>query len=291
MNWISLGIVITLDLVVISVHILALALLIRQKQNNVKGSQKLLLIALCVTELIYALVDILGHICYKLELDHRTIVFYVFNSTTMTFMYIFIMTCIAVDRFLEIYLNIKYSLLWSSKKTKIILFVGLAICCFVPIPFIEIMLNNVFHIEDIIYRYIYPVFEIMFIIIFLCSYFYIIRQVLRYRRNTRKLEKQLSRNSRGVHHKQSNNRFKLFLPTSIIVTFLIFMIGPNILRLCVSLKLLCHDVGYSVSFVIIPFGFIADPIIYIFSLKASRLAFTRILPCNNFVHPVESVCS
>lgn len=127
MNWISLGIVITLDLVVISVHILALALLIRQKQNNVKGSQKLLLIALCVTELIYALVDILGHICYKLVLDHRTIVFYVFNSTTMTFMYIFIMTCIAVDLFLEIYLNIKYSLLWSSKKTKIFLFVGLAI--------------------------------------------------------------------------------------------------------------------------------------------------------------------
>ena len=127
MNWISLGIVITLDLVVISDHILALALLVRQKQNNVKGSQKLLLIALCVTELIYALVDILGHICYKLELDHRTIVFYVFNSTTMTFMYIFIMTCIAVDLFLEIYLNIKYSLLWSSKKTKIFLFVGLAI--------------------------------------------------------------------------------------------------------------------------------------------------------------------
>ena len=290
MNWISLGVVITLDLVVIFVHILALALLARLKQNNVKGSQKMLLIALCVTELIYALIDILGHICYKLELDDRTIVFYVFNSTTVTLMYMFIMTCIAVDRFLEIYLNIKYSVLWSSKKTKIILFVGLAICCLLPIPFIEIMLNNFFHAEDIIYRYIYPVFEIMFIIIFLCSYFYIIRQVLRYRRNAKKLEKQLSQNSRVVHHKQSNNRFKLFLPTSIIVTFLIFMIGPNILRLCVSLKLLCQDVGYSVSFVFIPIGFIADPIIYIFSLKANRLAFARILPCNNFFHPTESVC-
>ena len=205
-------------------------------------------------------------------------------------MYIFIMPCIAVDCFLEIYLNIKYSIFWSSKKTKIILFVGLAICCLLPIPFIEIMLNNVFHVEDITYCYIYPVFEIMFVIIFLCSYFYITRQVLIYRRNTRKLEKQLSRNSRFVHHKQSNNRFKLFLPTSIIVTFLVFMIGPNILQLCVSLKLLYHDVGYSVSFVFIPFGFIADPIVYIFNLKANRLAFARILPCNNFVHPTESLC-
>ena len=130
----------------------------------------------------------------------------------------------------------------------------------------------------------------MFIIIFICSYFYIIRQVLRHRRNTKKLEKQLSRNSRVVHHKQSNNLFKLFLPTSIIVTFLLFMIGPNILRLCFSLELLCDDVGYSISFVFISIGFIADPIIYIFSLKANRLAFSRILSCNNYVHTTDSVC-
>ena len=50
-----------------------------------------------------------------------------------------------------------------------------------------------------------------------------------------------------------------------------------------------HDVGYSVSFVFIPFGFIADPIVYIFNLKANRLAFARVLPCNNFVHPTESL--
>ena len=61
MNWISPVIVITLDLVVIFVHILAVTLLARVKQNSVKGTQKMLLIALCVTELIYALIDILGH--------------------------------------------------------------------------------------------------------------------------------------------------------------------------------------------------------------------------------------
>ena len=99
MNWIPLGIVVTLDLVVIFVHTLSLALLVR-KQINVKGSQKMLLIALCATELIYALLDILEHICFKLELDHCTIVFYVVNSTTGTLMYIFIMTCILVDPFL-----------------------------------------------------------------------------------------------------------------------------------------------------------------------------------------------
>ena len=289
MSWDFVGIVVALDITVIVIHILAITLLVRLKLNNVKGSQKILLIALCVTELSYALIDILDHICYKLELDPRTFVFFVLNSTTVTFMYIFIMTCIVVDRFLEIYLNIKYNILWSSKKTKIVLLIGLVICCLLFIPFIIMELRNRYVTGDTLSRYIYPVIELVFIIIFSLSYFYIIRQVLKYRRNTKKLEKQLSKNSKVFYHKQSNNRFKLFVPTLIVVTFLLFMIGPSILRLFVALKLLNGDVGYRISFVLVPVGFIADPIIYIFSLTAIRSAFKRALPSNNSVHTTESL--
>ena len=284
MSWDFVGIVVSLDITVISIHILAVTLLVKLKQHNVKGSQKVLLIALCVTELTYALIDILDHVCYKLELDPRTFVFFVLNSTTVTFMYIFIMTCIVVDRFFEIYLNIKYRVLWSSKKTKMVLLIGLIICCILFVPFIIMELKNRYITGDTLSRYIYPVIELVFIIIFSWSYFYIIRQVLRYRINTKTLEKQLSRNSRVVYHKQFNNQFKLFVPTLIIVTFLLFMIGPSILRLFVALKLLNGDVGYRISFVLVPVGFIADPIIYIFSLKAIRSAFKRVLPSNNSVH-------
>ena len=288
MSWISVGITITLDIAVIFIHILALALLVKLKQNNVKGSQRILIIALCATELTYALMNILEKICFTLRLDGRVAIFFVLNSTTVTFMYIFIMTCIVVDRFLEIYLNIKYSVLWSSKKTKIILCAGLAICCLLCIPFYIIELNNPFYTQEILYPYIYPVFELMFIVIFIVSYFYIIRQVLICRRNTRKLEMQLSRNSRIVIRKQSNNRFKLFVPTLIIVTFLLFMIVPNTLRSFAALKLLDGDVSYKISYFLIPIGFIADPIIYIFSLKAIRMTFARILRFNNSVHTTES---
>ena len=281
MSWDFVGIVVSLDITVISIHILAVTLLVKLKQHNVKGSQKVLLIALCVTELTYALIDILDHVCYKLELDPGTFVFFVLNSTTVTFMYIFIMTCIAVDRFFEIYLNIKYRVLWSSKKTKMVLLIGLIICCILFVPFIIMELKNRYITGDTLSRYIYPVIELVFIIIFSWSYFYIIRQVLRYRRNTKTLEKQLSRNSRVVYHKQLNSQFKLFVPTLIIVTFLLFMIGPSILRLFVALKLLNGDAGYRISFVLVPVGFIADPIIYIFSLKAIRSAFKRVLPSNN----------
>ena len=67
------------------------------------------------------------------------------------------------------------------------------------------------------------------------------------------------------------------------------MTGPNILRLFVTLKLLNGEFGYSISFVLVPVGFIADPIFYVFSLKAIRLAFKRVLSSNNSVHITESL--
>ena len=56
MNW-KPAVAMAVNTVVIVIHVLALTLLVVLKQNNLKGSQKLLLIALSVTELTYALMD------------------------------------------------------------------------------------------------------------------------------------------------------------------------------------------------------------------------------------------
>ena len=278
MTW-EIVVAIILNALVVVIQTLALSLLVTLKQKSLKGSQKLLLIALSVVELTYALVDIVTQICHSLRLNSGTIVLLIFNSTTVTFMYIFIMTCIVIDRFLEIYLNIKYKLLWSVQKTKNVLLVGLAFCFFLIIPFYIVGMKWPRHATDIVYLYMYPVFELIFVIIATFSYYYITNQVLKCRRYLKKLEKHLSRNNRIVFHKQSKNQFKLLVPILIIVTFLLFMVGSNILRLFVVLKRLNQDVGYKISLVLIPVGLIADPIIYIFSLKAVRLAVTRTFYC------------
>ena len=51
-------IIIIFHLAVVSAHILALKLMINVKRKNIQGSQRLLLIALGIAELTYALVDI-----------------------------------------------------------------------------------------------------------------------------------------------------------------------------------------------------------------------------------------
>lgn len=58
MDWIFLVIVVILDVVVTLIHTIALIILIFLKQGYVTGSQKFLLIALCSTELTYAVIDI-----------------------------------------------------------------------------------------------------------------------------------------------------------------------------------------------------------------------------------------
>ena len=57
MKWL-IKTVILLDALALLLHGLALTLLMTLKNQILRGSQKLLLITLCVTELIYAVVDI-----------------------------------------------------------------------------------------------------------------------------------------------------------------------------------------------------------------------------------------
>ena len=110
-----------LYVLVIPTEIFALALLISFKQSNVRGSQKFILIALCTTELIYAKADItyFSLVLSRVSYTGSQVVL-VFSVTTLTFFYIFVMTLIATDRFLEICLNIKYSIFWSPKRQNLL---------------------------------------------------------------------------------------------------------------------------------------------------------------------------
>ena len=273
MNWIPLFII-ALDLVVIFVQVLALTLLINVKQNNIGGSQKILLIALCMTELTYILVDICEQSCFLMGINYIHEALWLFNASSVTFLYIFIMTLIVMDRFLEIYLNIKYKIFWSSQKTKIALVTCLL--AFIPLFIIGLVLKESRFVASLMFYFIYPILELIFIIICSCVYYYIIKLLVKLRKNTMKQQTQRQeKGSKLTYHRESNYRFKIFVPTLIIVTFLLFMVVPNVIRLCAFLKMVKTEIAYIVSFTFIPIGFIADPCIYIFNLSAVRSVLRR----------------
>ena len=217
-----------------------------------------------------------------LELSFNTEIGNVLFTLTLMcvlLLYVFIMFLITIDRFLEIYLNIKYRILWSPKKTMLSLLFGVIISLFSLIPPYLVGTSKTYNFAVL---YMFPLSEAIFVIVASSIYFFhIAKQVLRYRRNILRLQKQLQSNNQAVHHGGAENRFKILVPTLIIVTFILFMVGSSIL------SLLDHFDIYkaaAISFILIPISYIVDPIIYIHNLKPVKSEFKRFICRCNFIY-------
>ena len=270
-------IVIILDVVAVLIQTLALTLLISLKEGIVKRNQRLLLVTLCVTEFVYAVAGIAKACCILLDIQNViTLAIFLFHGTALTFFLIFIMIMITVDRFLEIYLNIKYSIYWSVRKTNVVLIVALLMCCLLFIPLFIVHLRSATAFRKLVTYYIFPTLSLVFLIVFSFSYFYIIKQVLRHRKKTKQIQKQLRTNNTNLHYKQLNIRFRLFVPTLVIITFILFMICPNIIGIFVVIELLPIYVLYFTKLFVIV-GFIADAVVFVFNLNGIRVTMRNLV--------------
>ena len=165
-------ILIALNVVAILIQTLALILLLSLKEIIVKKNQKFLLVALCITELIYATADIVETSCTLQDVHNMiTLLIVLQNGTTVNFFNIFIMVMITTDRFLEIYLNIKCNIYWSAEKTKVVLFVALLICFLSFIPLFTVLLRSRTVFGKLVTCYIFPTLSLIFLIVFSFSYY------------------------------------------------------------------------------------------------------------------------
>lgn len=107
---------IVLGALVLLLHLLALILLFKIKVKNVNGSQKYLLISLCLVELSLGANSLLFGIFKSLEMVTVLEIVEIFDLIPLYLLYLLIMIFITLDRLFEFRLNIKYSLYWSPKK-------------------------------------------------------------------------------------------------------------------------------------------------------------------------------
>ena len=150
-------------------------------------------------------------------------------------MYMMIIILITLDRFLIFYCNIKYAFYWSKNKNRcvLILFGILSTMSFAPA--LTVALQNPVYVGRTLVRYIYPPFEFVFIIVALLTYSYIF---LRHRDSIIMPKVRKDKNARDG---ESNSRFKLLVPSLIILTYLVFMIVPNTSKLFYSIGVTRSD--------------------------------------------------
>ena len=254
--WIPLSIII-LDLLVICTHTLALILLINIRQNNVQGSQKMLLLALCETEITFAIINIREELCCILKMKKIADILFIFLFSCFSSLHLFIMFLITMDRYLTIRLNVKYNILCPPKKMVILLLVLLTTSFLPLIPSYAFVLKKGLAFRSL---YFYPILGTTFVIFASVIYFYIMKQVLRNRRNLNRLRKQLKENRKTVCPARPSNRLKLFVPTLIIVTFVTFMLGAVFILAFPQYKNVTTNMK-KISMVLISINYIADSLI------------------------------
>ena len=257
-----------LNILVICVQVLAIYLLMKVKQNDITGSQKYLLLSLCITELVFAVIHNVTLITCYYDL-------WMFRVAPVMLMDICIMICITTDRLFEVYFSIKYPLYWSARKT-----LALIMCFGGILLFSYILLLIYVHtisqhprsfylkLGYALTHFVYPIFDACFISVASITYSYIFIQIKEKKTQLSRMKKPSNKAS-VTCKRQLKNRFKLFVPSLIISTFLLFMIVPHMFQLCFTFNLLTFK-EQRISYILIPVGFLADPVICIFNLTSVR---------------------
>ena len=251
------------SVLIIVLHVIALSLLLKINVVNLSGSQKYLLISLCLTELGFGILFILhytGRIVGFPDKFQKLLV--IFEITPLYFMYLSIMTLLTLDRFLKFRFNIKYFLIWSPNKTLIALSLSL---CFSLTIFICLLPFNVDFDKYLKYwiACIYGLIACGYFLLASLTYYQIFKKIKENRKQSRERKEHINKGQ----HSRNRKRNQVYLPSFIILTFVLFNIFPMLLVVLFYFAFPDVEWLFNLLMVLFQLGWIADPLIYIFSLK------------------------
>lgn len=264
---------------VILVHIFAIILVIKEK--CITENQKCLIVSLSIVEICLAL----GGFIRNVDQDFLKI----FIFTTASLMAMFIMIFITLDRFLAVYLNIKYERFCTRRKTIVLLLAAFLVAnSFFAYVFVKNTLNP-WNYRRWLYLYVYPVFGFGFVIYACLVYLYIYNKIKKNKVQRKKMMHRFKSNTReAVTQHFKKNKFKLFVPGLIILNFILFMVVPITITMIIYVL---HE-GENIEIDHLPFvsvlytvSFLIDPLIYLFHMKSAKRICKRLLCRKNDIYP------
>ena len=251
-------------------HTFGLFLLITTKFDDEEMTQRLFYIMLSLSELTISVAEITMWIIYN---THSIVVRYIENLNIFfayTLMYE-IMIALTLDRFLKIFLNIKYHLYWKYSRS-----VKLVIALFV--------LNGVmcasFWLTDStaeLNTYYFLPFDLLFLSVAICTYGYIFVKIQKNRKiqkpeiSQNRMDSKTSNSSIRLKTKRILRQNKQFLSTFLLViTFTSFTVLPDFFYLYYGLKNYWKDWFFLLSAILYSTSYTCDFLIYTFSSRPIR---------------------
>ena len=256
----------------IILHLFCLVVLYKSRQSRLQTNRRLYLTNLSFSELFLTIAYLTRRILLIQGVPFESRAFYcleILQNGGFFLWYMLVMTALTIDRFLEIYLNIRYDVLWSVQKTLLILWgCFLAPCVLVVVYFTRFNDYHVVRYYNSVY--LWPIVEFIATAIAVPIYFYITRRVKRNLEERRSLRRHLSRLSRTSSAtseeavKKRRVRDHVYLPMLLIATFIFFWIVPD--QILFFANILEKKPSTPVLFIIgllFAIGFSLDPLLYI----------------------------
>ena len=264
------------------IHITGLILLHKHDDRDIYGTQKYLITTLSLTEMSFLVITVVrDYIFYKTDLPfHLGMIVSNYKTLVLADMYYLTMFGITIDRFLQIFLNLKYDLYWNMKKTKKVLLISFILLNLLYFTYLSVILASEKYdlplkVFKNFHTYVTPIYYTTFLITAAAVYFYIFGKIYKNQKAHERCKRDINSEKDNANKKSSYAKY--LTPFWIIVTFIMFQILPDIL---LTIKLLYplpyHEKFRTAIVVLIRIGFIADPIIYIYSLEFVKNKMRRI---------------
>ena len=226
---IASSLMVAVNVAIIAFQIFALILLYTIKERHTTLSQKYLIFTLYFVEILLAFGGLLGYIFTLLGIDNSfpVVICEIFHMTMVNVSYMLLMIVITIDRFLIIYLNIKYPLYCTPRKIKIVVILILCFClCFFFVFLSKYLSSQTWNPYRILYLFVYPVIQSVFLLTAILTYVYIYRQLKRSKEPNRNSVKNM-KDSKKEPKSKERKRFNIFVPNLIILTFILFTVLPH----------------------------------------------------------------
>eukprot|EP00111_Clytia_hemisphaerica_P017971 TCONS_00053198-protein len=196
-------------------------------------NQKCYLIQISISELLICVCKIVHRILTLHGFLETSFKIWTFQTSGCFMAYIIFMILLTVDRFFEVYLNIKYSLYWTWKMTKITILVGWLISCIFAV--VMCAQTNEKSVRAQIILFFWPTSELAFLLVAIIVYVYLFQKIRRNRKSRPTISTVHNVSSAGPtkttgtgpQSLAKGRRKRLYLPTLLVATFILLWIIPD----------------------------------------------------------------
>ena len=235
-------ILISLNVTNVCLHGIGIYLLVCLQKVGEPSIQNMFILNLSVSELLMNATEILRRCFLLILLDSlrsstiEKIKHYlsIIMFTGISVVFYMNMVYITLDRLLHIALNIRYRVYWSTAKAKCLLqitwIVGMLTCLCISI--VDVFTN--FKWEPLFYIYFYPIMEFAFVLLAVTTYFFIFQKYKKSYRVSSQRTKNVPTDKKAESSFRIFQKSRFFVPVLLILTFIIFMLIPDLIYLFVG---------------------------------------------------------